>query len=121
MYGALYFLSPRDEAGLDESEGVPWLYTKQTHECMRINQDGSESGQSVPCMTYVDVQRPEDGTIEADYVVWIHKAIREAKQYGLPEDYVAHSIQPYLPVTSKEDEEREIMMVRVMAPRSKVA
>lgn len=29
VYGALYFLSPRDEAGLDESEGVPWLYEKK--------------------------------------------------------------------------------------------
>jgi gamma-glutamylcyclotransferase len=29
VYGGLYFLSPRDEAGLDESEGVPWLYEKK--------------------------------------------------------------------------------------------
>lgn len=29
VYGSLYFLSPRDEAGLDESEGVPWLYEKK--------------------------------------------------------------------------------------------
>ncbi len=29
VYGSLFFLSPRDEAGLDESEGVPWLYEKK--------------------------------------------------------------------------------------------
>lgn len=117
VYGGLYFLSPRDEAGLDESEGVPWLYEKQWHDCMRINADGSEAGQKVPCLMYVDVQRPDEGTIEPDYVVWINKAIREAKQFGLPDDYVEKYIRPYIPLTSKEEEEREIQMVRVMAPR----
>lgn len=53
---------------------------------------------------YVDVQRPDEGTIEPDYVIWINKvylclqetigttvdhvllskAIKEAKPYGLP-------------------------------------
>ena len=79
VYGGLYFLSPRDEAGLDESEGVPWLYEKQWHDCIRINQDGYETDQEVPCLMYVDVQRSDEGTIEHDCVIWINKAIREAK------------------------------------------
>lgn len=29
MFGSLSFLSPRDGAGLDESEGVPWGYEKK--------------------------------------------------------------------------------------------
>lgn len=70
VYGSLYFLSPRDEAGLDESEGVPWLYEKQWHEVMRINPDGSESGQVVKSLMYVDVRRPDEGTIMPDYIVW---------------------------------------------------
>lgn len=69
VYGALYFLSPRDEAGLDHSEGVPWMYQKQWHDCVRINPNGTETDQKVQCMTYVDAQRPEDGSIEPDYVV----------------------------------------------------
>ena len=47
VYGGLFFLSPRDEAGLDHSEGVPWLYEKQWHECVRINPDGSDNDQKV--------------------------------------------------------------------------
>ena len=117
VYGGLYFLSPRDEAGLDESEGVPWLYEKQWHDCTRINADGSETGQKVPCLMYVDVQRPDEGAIMPDYVVWVNKAIRDAKQYGLPDDYVEKCIRPHIPPTSKEDEDREIQMVRVMSPR----
>ena len=84
---------------------------------MRINEDGTESGQLVPCLMYVDVERPDEGKIEPDYIVWIHKAIREAKPYGLPDEYVEKYFRPYLPPTSKEDEEREIVMVRTMAPR----
>lgn len=117
VYGSLFFLSPRDEAGLDESEGVPWAYEKQYHQCMRINPDGSESGQMVPCMTYVDVQRPDEGSIMLDYIIWINKAIKDAKQFGLPDDYVQKYIRPYIPLTYKEEEEREIQFVRVMAPR----
>ncbi|KAK5748435.1 hypothetical protein LTS12_021510 [Elasticomyces elasticus] len=119
VYGALFFLSPRDEAGLDESEGVPWLYDKQTLEVERIGADGKGLGQRVQVMTYVDEPRTAEGKIMPDYVVWISKAIRDATPYGLPGDYVEKYIKPYLPEISKEDEEREIQMVRVMAPRSR--
>ena len=44
VYGSLSFLSPRDEAGLDESEGVPWAYEKKWVEVERINADGSGTG-----------------------------------------------------------------------------
>ena len=50
-------------------------------------------------------------------VVWINKAIREAKAFGLPDDYVEKYIRKYIPPTTKEEEEREIEMVRVMHPR----
>jgi gamma-glutamylcyclotransferase len=119
VYGSLFFLSPRDEAGLDESEGVPWLYEKKYLTCTRINPDGSEaSAEQVPCMTYVDVQRQDEGVIMHDYIIWINKAIREATPLGLPADYVEKYIRPYIPATYKEDEEQEIQMVRVMSPRT---
>lgn len=120
VYGSLFFLSPRDEAGLDESEGVPWLYEKQWHEVMRIREDGSESGQVVKVLMYVDVQRPDEGEIMPDYVVWINKAIRDAKRFGLPDEYVEKYIRKYIPPTSTEEEQREIEMVRVMAPSTTI-
>ena len=118
VYGSLFFLSPRDEAGLDESEGVPWLYEKKYPEVMRINADGTESGQTVEVMTYVDVKRTEDGPIEKDYVIWITKAIREASQYGMPADYVEKYLRPWLPKTTEAEDSQEIMMVRVMQPKN---
>lgn len=118
---------------------------------------------------YVDVQRPDEGTIEPDYIIWINKvrltrlqftkstadernlskAIREAKPYGLPgqfsasnpprnvvtrqnkmvrhmlitwdilvpDDYIEKYLRPYIPPTPKEEEEREIQMIRVMSAR----
>jgi len=119
VYGALFFLSPRDEAGLDESEGVPWMYEKHTLEAERIGVNGEDFGQSVSVMTYVDVQRPEEGAIMSDYVVWINKAIRDAKPFGLPSDYVEKYLRPYIPAQTKEEEEREMEFVRVMSPRVK--
>jgi hypothetical protein len=121
VYGALYFLSPRDEAGLDESEGVPWLYEKQWHDVARIENDGNESdGGRVKVMTYVDVQRLDDGAIMPDYVVWIRKAIRDARPFGLPDEYVERSLRPWIPMVEDEEEEgRDIEMVRVMAMRER--
>ena len=118
VYGSLSFLSPRDEAGLDESEGVPWLYEKKSFEVMRLNSDGSETGQMVPCMTYVDFKRQDEGEIMPDYIIWINKAIRETEEFGLPKDYVEKYIRPYIPPTYKEEEEeQEIQMIRVMHQR----
>jgi len=117
VYGSLYFLSPRDEAGLDESEGIPWLYEKQWREVRRINPDGSESAQVVKALVYVDVERLDEGIIMPDYVIWITKAIRDAKPFGLPDNYVEKYLRKYLPPISKEQEERDLEPVRVMAPR----
>lgn len=143
VYGSLFFLSPRDEAGLDESEGVPWLYEKKSASllsnnnlclrtlaywadvsvryltCTRISPDGSEiSPDPVPCMTYVDVQRQDDGVIMPDYIIWITKAIREALPLGLPQSYIDKYIRPWIPTTYDESNEQEIQMVRVTSPRN---
>ncbi|CAK1361519.1 hypothetical protein CB0940_03117 [Cercospora beticola] len=121
VYGALVFLSPRDEAGLDESEGVPWLYQKHSLEVERINADGSASGQKVQVTTYVDVERTEDGVIDRGYVVWIVKAIREASAIGMPKEYVEKYLRPWLPESTEEEENQEIVMVRVMRSKDAVA
>jgi gamma-glutamylcyclotransferase len=84
---------------------------------MRINPDGSETGQVVPCMTYVDFQRQDEGEIMPDYIIWINKAIKEGKPLGLPDDYVQKYIRPYIPADYDERDEQEIQMVRVMSPR----
>lgn len=85
VYGSLSFLSNRDEAALDESEGVPWLYEKQKLKVTRLETDGSETdGPQVEALVYADAQRSvtDTGTIEPDYIVWINKAIRDGIKYG---------------------------------------
>src|ERR1700761_8048470 len=79
VYGALYFITGSDEEDLDVGEGVPDHYDKQWIEVTRINADGSETEQKVTALMYIDSQRPDEGTIKPDYVVWIRKAIRDAK------------------------------------------
>ena len=94
------------------------MYEKKWFEVMRINPDGSETGQIVSVMTYVDFQRRDDGVIMPDYIIWINKAIRETTEFGLPGEYVEKYIRPYIPPTYKEEEEeQEIQMIRVMHPR----
>jgi gamma-glutamylcyclotransferase len=122
VYGSLYFLSPRDEAGLDESEGVPWLYEKQNLEVERLGPDGKEIGQRVTATVYVDVRRTVDGPIMPDYVVWIRKAIKEGKTFGLPQWYAEQALEKWLPARKEGDDEEAqvdaIEMVRVMRPRT---
>lgn len=73
VYGALYFITPQDEAGLDDMEGAPAFYQKKHLEVVRINADGSETEQKVEALIYIDVERPDEGAMAPDYVVWIRK------------------------------------------------
>ena len=116
VYGALFFLSPRDEAGLDESEGVPWMYEKKWLDVVRL---GDEDASKIPAIAYVDTARPDEGKIMPDYIVFLSKAIRETRPLGLPEEYIETYLRKYVPVMEKEDEEREIEMVRITYPRKK--
>ncbi|EME45918.1 hypothetical protein DOTSEDRAFT_168118 [Dothistroma septosporum NZE10] len=121
VWGSLSFLSPRDEAGLDESEGVPWAYEKKWVEVERMNADGSGTGAMVKVMTYVDTARPDEGTIMGDYVIWIHKEIRDARGFGLPDAYVERYLRPWIPAMTREElkseEAMDIQFVRVMQAR----
>ena len=70
VYGSLCFLSSRDEAALDESEGVPWLYEKQILNVRRISQGGEwgdvGSEEDVEAVVYVDVQRKDEGRVDRE-------------------------------------------------------
>jgi gamma-glutamylcyclotransferase len=114
IYGSLYFLSPADEAAMDEAEGVPYHYQKQHHEVVRVNGDGSETEQRIPALMYIDAERKEEGDIMPDYIVWIRKAIRDAKPFGLPDDYVERVILPWLPEASGDEVEEDMNPIRIM-------
>lgn len=120
VYGALYFLSPADEAAMDEAEGVPYHYQRQHHEVMRVNADGSESEQKVNALMYIDSERLDDGEIMPDYVVWIQKAVRDAKPFGLPDDYVEKTIKPWLPAKTGDEIEDDTTPVRIMFSKNQL-
>ncbi|KAF2025767.1 hypothetical protein EK21DRAFT_75638, partial [Setomelanomma holmii] len=117
VYGSLKFLSPRNEAALDDSEGVPWLYEKQWHEVARVNGDNQVVGK-VKVMIYVDVTRQDEGAIAADCVALINKAIRETVPLGLPRSCVDKYLRPWMPKIREVDENREIELVRVMRAKA---
>jgi gamma-glutamylcyclotransferase len=112
VYGSLCFLSSKDEASLDESEGVPWLYEKHYLSVTRLLGHGA-TGRTINALAYVDVQRADEGSVKPEYVIWINKAIQDASRDGLPDAYVSKYIRNYV---SPPVEEPEIVMVRYMKP-----
>ncbi len=119
VYGCLCFLSNRDETALDESEGVPWLYEKQTVKVTRCGvgvAGGREGSSALDAMTYVDVQRVEDGQINKEYVYWMNKAIEDAAKCEMPDEYAEQYLRPFVPELSKD--ELETVMVRTMIAKT---
>jgi gamma-glutamylcyclotransferase len=114
VYGALYFISAADETDLDVAEGVPDHYEKQWHEVERVDASGEGTGQVVKALMYVDAQRPDEGVMKEDYVVWIRKAVRDAKAHGLPDGYVEKYISPYLPANEEGEVEKDMDPIRIM-------
>ena len=118
VYGSLSFLSNRDETALDESEGVPWLYEKHTLKVTRCGRgvaEGQESGGTVDAMTYVDVQRVEEGEINKEYVYWMNKAIDDATELEMPASYAEKYLRPFVPQRTGEP---DIVMVRTMISKT---
>lgn len=115
VYGCLCFLSNRDETALDESEGVPWLYEKHTVKVTRCGLGVTGEGQKLDAVTYVDVQRVDDGQINKEYVYWMNKAIEDASKCEMPASYVGKYLKPFVP---ERPGEPEIEMVRTMIPKT---
>lgn len=117
VYGSLAFLSDRDEAALDQSEGVPWLYEKHDVEVVRIDKSGKDlhrgNGgiQTVTATTYIDVKRTEDGRVNPDYVIWCNRAIEDAVKDGLPRTYADKYIRPYVPARDETEHDRTTNMI----------
>lgn len=100
---------------MDDAEGVPYHYQKQHHEVVRLNADGLETEQKVNALIYIDGERMDEGEIMPDYVVWIRKAMRDAKPFGLPDAYVEKVIQPWLPAGEQNEEEvGDMHPIRIM-------
>lgn len=126
-------------------EGAPAFYQKKHLEVTRINADGSETDQKVEPLIYIDLERPDKGVIAPEYVVWIRKyrchflpkrlmihifsnanrtfmvsgkAIRDAKPFGLPDQYVEKYIRPLLPENEESEVEKDMEPVRLMFSRN---
>ena len=118
VYGALAFLSPRDENALDQSEGVPYMYEKHDVTVTRIDSQSQPlynrtTGeiQTVRATTYIDVKRTTDGPIMQDYLIWCNRAIADATPEGLPQSYVEKYLRPFVPIRVEQDHERKTNML----------
>lgn len=117
VYGALAFLSSRDEAALDQSEGVPWLYEKHDVEVTRIDKDGKDlhrangGTQTVTATTYIDVKRTEDGKIHPEYIIWCNRAIEDAEKEGMPKGYADKYMRRHVPCRKESETDRSTNMI----------
>ena len=100
VFGAIYTLSPRDEARLDRYEGVPWAYTKEVHRvALRDARNGNgeiaaaaeAAGEDrhawIEALVYVDWQRVAWGPPNQEYVFRIRSGVDDAIEAGMDKDW----------------------------------
>ena len=63
--------------------GTRLLASREKISRYRLYQDGKEE-KTTKVLTYVDIQRLEDGAIEPDYNVWVQKATQDGLKIGIP-------------------------------------
>ncbi|KAG5638970.1 hypothetical protein H0H81_008190 [Sphagnurus paluster] len=95
VYGMIYTLTPEDEAKLDQFEGVPKDYIKQTL-CVEFLGE-REGGKMIQALVYTDVERLNEGPPKTEYITRINRAVDDARQEGIPQEYVDKYIRPFIP------------------------
>jgi gamma-glutamylcyclotransferase len=100
VYGLVYEISPRDEAGLDELEGVPTAYTK--HIVGIELQSENDEGSVVQGLAYVDEIRTKEGEPRKEYVYRVNMGINDAASRGLPRWYIDKYMRAFIPTGEGE-------------------
>ena len=97
VYGLVYTLTTEDEARLDTYEGVPWAYQKDTLTITLCNGGSAleESGQLLDALVYVDKIRTGEGVVRDEYVVRMRRGVQEAKEKGLPIEWMNSSMSKW--------------------------
>ncbi|KAA6406891.1 MAG: hypothetical protein FRX48_09389 [Lasallia pustulata] len=98
VWGMVYILSAHDEAYLDRNEGVPTIYQKKLINIDFMPKNGCGVDRvTIEGLVYVDVERTRVAAIEEEYVYRMNQGIRDAVQMGMPEEYVARCLRPFIP------------------------
>lgn len=109
VYGMLYTLEPDDEENLDIAEGVPYAYFKRELDVELVSKevgDGSEKGETVKALVYVDEKRLGEGVCKEEYVARINRGVRDAVWKGMSKEYVEMYIKPFVREEEVDDETR---------------
>ena len=102
VYGLVYDLAPEDEEDLDDIEGVPIAYTKET---MRMefwkgsrkeNVDVTGEAEEKELLVYIDRLRVVDDVPKEEYIHRMNMGIRDALKRGVPTEYVERVIRPFI-------------------------
>ena len=112
VYGLVYKISPSDEANLDLSERIPWVYTKETME-IELQLAGSGGKSVVQGLVYINQRRVEREETWESFVHRMNMAIDDAATRGLPRWYIDKYMRKFIPgeggdevvETSKPEEE----------------
>ncbi|KAL1296974.1 hypothetical protein AAFC00_004573 [Neodothiora populina] len=122
-YGLLYSLLPADEAALDENEGVPFAYTKETLTVdIWASDDPSrrlDVGSEPPTMmgkvlVYINREMTRDSVPKAEYVERMNSGIRDALAVGVPEEYVEEVMRRFIPEKVDGEGWTEVAMQQAM-------
>ena len=113
VYGLVYTLTEKDEAVLDECEGVPWAYSKVADAAqvwpgakdgwVEVNgpevQTGTgESQQGLQeVLVYVDKERQSDYRPNDEYIGRMNRGIANAIARGCPADRILHETRKFIP------------------------
>lgn len=118
VYGLIYSLTPADVAALDLNEGVPYAYTKEMmdvefwkspDELSNISRnrwatvDLTKPAESRDVLVYIDRLRLRADQPKAEYVYRMNMGIADALELGVPLDYVAEHMRPFIPSSSSND------------------
>jgi gamma-glutamylcyclotransferase len=120
VWGLVYSLTPTDINRLDKNEGVPWAYTKETHEIefwpSNINNNSKSSSSSknadfvetsieigkvqpvkTNALVYIDRQRVEEGEPREEYIYRMNHGIIDALKVGIPPLYIEKEMRRFIP------------------------
>lgn len=102
VYGLIYTLTAADEDLLDGYEGVPLDYTKEILPVEVFVGEGSDVGGDADrvkqVLAYVDRLRIEKGIIRDEYVLRMQRACREAREKGVPWEWMEKVMGEYFPL-----------------------
>jgi gamma-glutamylcyclotransferase len=101
VYGMVYKLTAEDERKLDVSEGVArGNYVK--YDLPVVVNAGQPGEATLLALVYVDVKHQNHSSPHTEYIQRINLGVEDAINVGVPENYIAKYIRPFIPTPTPQ-------------------